>query len=537
MRLRHLHTFLLLFATFYAIGQTVVTIPDAAFLSCLKSRYPSVINTSNQLDVGKAASLTGSLLCTKGQIQSAEGLQYFTSISYIDLNSNQLNFLPTLSNLQNLVHLDISTNHMTYLPDLSAIKGFKELYAQRNNIQWFDLSKNDSLTELYIHTNSIDSLFDMSRLKQLYLLNIVNNNIRTIPHLEQLTALKTLVCWGNQITSFPSFVSLPLLATLDASKNQLTSFPEFGPNNNLKTLFLNDNQLDSLPPSLSYLTGLTNAKFHNNRFTFEDLIKVKALNLNDTTFKVSPQATLQVGTKDTATEYKSLKLATGVDQGVPGVLYTWSKNGIAYTPSPKDSLIFPKVSLGDSGFYSCQITCAAFPTLTLQTDSFDVSVAPCIDIQNFSTAVTEINCTKSGALTLSANPLPPNVTYTLKSPMSGKTFTSQTGQFTGLLEPKYVLSFQTTTGCTKTYSKNIVLPFQECKDFLITPDNDGNMDTYYFSGTGTVKIFDKSGYPVKEMKIPGEWDCTSSNSGKVPIGYYIAYINEGETQIGLSVMY
>jgi hypothetical protein len=133
-------------------------------------------------------------------------------------------------------------------------------------------------------------------------------------------------------------------------------------------------------------------------------------------------------------------------------------------------------------------------------------------------------------------PTASGLVYELKSPITGKVFTSTTGKISGLTEPSYILSIKTPTGCSKSYPKEIKIPTQKCKDYLVTPDNDGNADTFFFEATGKVEIYDKRGNMVKRLTIPSEWDCTS-DKGKVASGYYIANINDGESQIGLSVVY
>lgn len=511
------------------------TLPDTNFRNCLINRYKSVLNTSNQLVIAQATAFTGVLDCSNSSITNVDGLQYFTNVSEINLATNKLNGLPNILALTNLTRIDVSENNLSTLPDMTKYKRLKRLFAQRNYLKALpSLAQNDSLIELYVHTNSLDTLPDLSNLKQLIFLNVVHNKLKYLPNIEKLTELQSIICWENYITTIQSLANLDKLTILDASSNLLKTIPVFSPNAKLKKLILNKNQISII--TTDFITdSLKVCNFSTNPLTFRELVKLTS-KASNSTITVAPQNVQKVGSAKTIKEFDALKLYTGIDKGVADVTYTWYRNGILINTVSNDTLTIKNLTLADSGKYTCQIRHQAFPSLSLQTDTFRVSTYPCFVMPTISFTSTDITCTKSGTLTASAQNIPKDIAYLLKGLNSTKIQKSETGIFTGLQDPRYSLSLQTQTGCTKTYPKEITIAVQECKDFLVTPDNDGNMDSYFFSASGQVSIFDKSGTLVKKMSIPGEWDCMTA-SGKVPIGYYIAYINEGEAQIGLSVIY
>src|SRR5690606_10753997 len=61
---------------------------------------------------------------------------------------------------------------------------------------------------------------------------------------------------------------------------------------------------------------------------------------------------------------------------------------------------------------------------------------------------------------------------------------------------------------------------------LITPDGDGNEDSYYIRRRGMVRIHDGNGFLVRELKAPGPWDGTNNDGQLVTPGRYQLEIND-----------
>ncbi len=196
-------------------AQTYVAIPDSNFVHYLKSIIPTAmsgdqLNTSSTL----VTTTTHSINVANSSIASLSGVQYFTSLTYLNCDSNSLPSLPVLPN--SIQFLRCSNNYMDTLPALPT-----------------------SLQVLYCSSNYLSKLPALPA----SLVNIAcyTNYITTLPALPN--ALTQLVCSGNSLTSLPT---LPIsINALYCDNNSLASLPALP--NSLQTLFCNDNFLTTLP--------------------------------------------------------------------------------------------------------------------------------------------------------------------------------------------------------------------------------------------------------------------------------------------------
>ncbi|MBC7389615.1 MAG: hypothetical protein H7329_10415 [Opitutaceae bacterium] len=518
------------------IGQTV-SLPDSNFTKCLKTNFPTTINSTNQLIVSEAAKVKGTLSCTNMNIESAEGLQYFTSVTTIKLNNNNIDLLPQIPNLSNLQVIDVSDNQLESFPELSNQRRLKIFNAQRNKIKNLpDLSKNDSLTTLYVHTNQLDTIPDLSNLKNLVTLNLTYNNLKYLPNVNLLTSLETLYAWKNRLVEVPTLNALTQLSNLDLSYNNLRKTPELGLKPKLNIAYFNDNQISNLT-DFSKCTQLQNVRLYNNPITFSETIKLINISKYDTIFKLMPNKQLKVGKTTEANQSQPFTIFSGIDRNVQGMSYEWFKDGNLISSKPTDSLVFSKAELKDGGKYYLTIKNSYFPTVYLKTDTFTVKVLPCFDPSVITVNSTEINCLSKGLIVISGYGSPNfPATYELLSTLSSKYIKSSTGIFEGLSESSYKLKVNIKNGCSYSYPTVITMPVKECEEVLISPDNDGSADSYYFADTGKVIIYDKRGNVIKTLAIPASWDG-STDKGKVTNGFFVADVNSGNKLIGITVLY
>jgi hypothetical protein len=489
-------------------AQTTVPIPDAGFKARLIKRYAYLLDANQNLIIASAATVTGLMTCNNCNIQSLEGLQYFTSLTEINFPQNNISYIPDISNLKNLTSITLNDNALTYLPDLSKLKSLKNLYAHRNQISYIpDLSANDSLQILYIHSNKLDTLPDLSNLKMLNYLHVLGNNLKAIPGLDSLVSLKTLNFENNIISGLPSLSKLRSLKSLFGRYNSLVNLPAFPSNNVINIVKLDYNKINQLPDFSSF-DSLSQFSISSNNLTFQELQKIMVAPNYASIFYYSPQAQLSVG------NLISVKVKV-----------------------TNDRFVIPQTSFSDSGKYSCTLRYAPLASLSLRTDTFSLVVTPCINVSSLSTLVTPASCDNSATIQVSSNPpLELGATYAVTGSISGKVMDSADGKFSDLTEPAYNLSIISPNGCQTAYPSIINIPLQACNDILITPNNDGNMDSYFFNWKGAIKIYDKRGHLVKNFQGPAEWDG-STDAGKVPVGYYMADINNGESKLGVSVIY
>ena len=213
----------LLFNKGEVIFAQTVTIPDTNFASFLHTIIPSAIS-GNQLDTSSSVvkHLTN-ITAELHHISSLEGVQYFTSLTYLDCSYNNLTSLPTLPN--SLQVLGCGTNSLTSLPILP------------NRLSCLNCT-NCSLTVLPNLPNT---------LKQLSCGGNLLTSLPTLPN-----SLDTLNCSGNPLTNLPALPNS--LQMLWCSYSQLTNLPALP--NSLQYLLCNNNQLTSLPALPNSLLGL-----------------------------------------------------------------------------------------------------------------------------------------------------------------------------------------------------------------------------------------------------------------------------------------
>lgn len=288
---------------YYTKAQTSFTIPDSNFFNAILQAQPSfsncVLDTSTRtISISGLNSLNITTLNVSNKnISNLDGIQYFTNLTNLDCNNNQLDSLPSLPNSlttlkcysnqltrlpntlpTNLLFCECNNNQLDSLPPLPLNLVTLKCYSNNlthlpttlpTNLTYFDCSYNqldslpslpNSITNLDCNYNQLDSLPSLP--SNLTYLNCGNNQLK---HLSTNlpTTLVSLDCSFNQIKYIPvlpnnlealycgnnEFLSLPVLSdslkTLECNNNQLTHLPTLS--NKLITLKCNNNQLSGLP--------------------------------------------------------------------------------------------------------------------------------------------------------------------------------------------------------------------------------------------------------------------------------------------------
>jgi len=234
------------------IQAQIVNIPDANFKNALLNHSP-VIDTSGdgEIQEGEAVVVTF-LYVNYKSISSLEGIQYFTGLTVLYCNNNQLTSLDLSTNIA-LTELNCINNQLTNL-DLSTNTGLTVLNCSGNQLASLDVSTNIVLTDLRCYNNQLASL-DLS------------TNI----------ALTDLHCYGNQLASLDVSTNIALI-DLRCSGNQLASL-DLSTNTVLTNLRCFNNQLTSL--DLGTNTGLSELYCYSNQLTNLDISTYVALTLLD----------------------------------------------------------------------------------------------------------------------------------------------------------------------------------------------------------------------------------------------------------------
>lgn len=531
---KHIYIPLFVLVAFIQTGWAqTYTVTDNNFQTCLKTRYPSTINSSNVIQNTEAEKIN-SLLCPNYKIKNVEGLQAFKNIQTLNLTNNEITELPALENLTKLTYIEVSSNLLESFPNVSKSKSLKEIYAQRNNIRFIpNLNQNDSLLTFYFHTNQLDTLPDLSNLKKLEKFNVAHNNLKRLPDLSNLTALKIFYVWSNQLTEIPSLTNLTLLDDVNIAYNKLTKLPVLSSTNSVTLFYANDNLLSEIENFQSN-GAIQNVRLYNNKLSFKELHKLKSTANYQTIFKIAKQFPFQIGKMIFIKEKDDLQLSTGIDQNVEGVSYNWFKNGNFIKTSSTDNFSIPKIEFTDKGFYHCEIKSSYFPNVTLTTDSFSVNVTTCLKPEEITVFTTEKKCFEGARINIKTDEL--IASYELKSVHTNKSISNQIGDFKGLTDLLYTLKLTTPTGCQILYPNEIKIETEICDEVVISPNGDGFNDSYFFNEKGHVDIYDRRGNLIQSLQTPANWDG-STKYGKVSSGFYMVDINKGEKQLGITIMY
>jgi Leucine-rich repeat (LRR) protein len=279
-------------------AQTYVLIPDTNFVNYLQSVIPSAmlgdsLNTSSTL----VTAITQTINVSLRNISNLNGIQYFTSLKFLNCWGNALTNLPNLPDSLN--YLSCYNNpHLKILPILPNTletllcygDSLTSLSSIPDSLHYLDCSQNHitniptlnaSLQSLECYNNLLVSLPALP--SSLNYLNCGNNLLTILPNLD--TTLQTLQCYKNALTTLPTLPNS--LINLNCGNNFITIIPSL--NNSLQTLECNNNLLNTLPilyNSISYLTcshnPLTNLPILPNSLhyldcSFDSLITLPAL--------------------------------------------------------------------------------------------------------------------------------------------------------------------------------------------------------------------------------------------------------------------
>ena len=212
------------------------------------------------------------LCCFQNQLTSLN-VSNNIALTYLDCCLNLLASLD-VSNNTTLGHLNCYSNNLTAL-DVSNNTALGYLSCSYNQLTSFDVSNNTALEHLGCYSNNLTAL-DVSHNKALRWL-YCNENQLTSLDVSNITALELLNCSYNQLTSL-DVSNNTALVTLFCESNQLTSL-DVSHNTALTRFNCSDNQLSSL--DVSYNTALTELNCSNNQLTSLDVSHNTALTMLD----------------------------------------------------------------------------------------------------------------------------------------------------------------------------------------------------------------------------------------------------------------
>ena len=177
------------------------------------------------------------------EISSLQGIEYFTALTVLDCDDNELTTLDISKNTA-LVTLYCSMNYLTSL-DITNNVALVYLDCYDNELTSLDVSKNTALKYLDCEENMITAL-DISMCTELVSLACGYNDLTQLD-ISNLTYLEDLYCYDNYLTTL-DVSNNPNLEKLKCEDNQLSSL-DISNNPYLWLVFCDGNQISSLDVS------------------------------------------------------------------------------------------------------------------------------------------------------------------------------------------------------------------------------------------------------------------------------------------------
>jgi Leucine-rich repeat (LRR) protein len=136
------------------------------------------------------------------------GLEHATSLTHLDLHSNNISDISALASLTNVCELHLGWNQVS---DISAL-------AYLTSLTWLDLDSNQisdisavadltGLTDLYLGWNQIGNISAIASTTGMRILDLAGNKVSNISPLAGLTNLRELYLPWNQVSDISSLVA------------------------------------------------------------------------------------------------------------------------------------------------------------------------------------------------------------------------------------------------------------------------------------------------------------------------------------------
>ncbi len=252
-------------------GQNINTpenFPDPIFRAAVEEFME--VEVGGEFTAEQAAAKTGWFdECSSRNIQDLSGIEFFTGITGLACDENQLTDLDISKNTA-LTYINCSYNQLTGL-DVSQNTNLTSLYCWNNQLTALDVSDLTTLYDLSCDDNQLTAI-DVSNNTELVFFDCSGNQLSAID-ISKNTKLEYLNCSENIITVL-DLAKNNALNKLSAESNQLTSL-DVSHNTALEIFGCANNQLTTL--DLSQNTALTELNCHGNQLRQLDLSKQTAL--------------------------------------------------------------------------------------------------------------------------------------------------------------------------------------------------------------------------------------------------------------------
>lgn len=520
---------------FYTNAQTY-PIPDINLRNALIRNYSTFMTVNGELIIDSAKTTPLDLILDAANISNADGIQFFVSTGILKIRNNNLTSLPQLSYMTGLRRIYINGNKITSIPKLSALYKLIDLYIANNKVNSISgIEKITTLQFLNFAGNNITEIPDLSALINLKTLSVGYNPITVIPDLSKNINLQQLDVSHSVISSIPSLTALINLQVFNCEETNFTDLSDLNLNTTLIKLLAPNSKISVLP-NLSNKPNLTTVTVPENYLTFEDIIPLTLLT-NLTLFTYAPQQDLRIPLYVNEREANAYSYQLSIDPLISNNQFTWYKGSTPIVTNNAGTLPFSTLFMSDSGFYYVKVSNPNAPLLELKSNTSQLIVRPCIEINTLNTTILSSDCRAGFTIDFvgttvdgSTNPM----YYTLESISNGKQFIStDITKFNNVIPGTYLLKITDSKNCTASKKYNLDKG-DDCQN-VFSPNGDGIMDDYFIPDTGTAQIFNTSKKLIRTLTLPSSWDGITNNGNMADAGYYVIVIN-GTNSIGVSLM-
>lgn len=235
------YIFLLSFTfTVLCLKAQIVNIPDPIFKNYLVQDTTINTNVDSEIQVSEASAFTGVINCSNLNISDLTGIEFFTDLTSLNCDNNQLTHLNITQNT-NLLTLWCNYNQLTSL-DVTQNKNLTLLRFDNNQIANIDITQNTDLRTFSCKNNQLTNL-NITQNTNLRALNCSNNQLTKLD-INKNTEVVNLKCSYNHLANIDVNYNTKL-DVFYCDYNQLTSL-EIPKNTDIRDLNCNNNKLQRL---------------------------------------------------------------------------------------------------------------------------------------------------------------------------------------------------------------------------------------------------------------------------------------------------
>ncbi|MFY0625364.1 MAG: Ig-like domain-containing protein [Reichenbachiella sp.] len=242
----------------------IINIPDANFKAILVANGSIDTTDDDEITIGEAVAYVGSIEATSSSLSDLTGIEYFTSLTGLNVALNDIAELDVSNNVA-LTSLRLGGNDLSSL-DLSSNVELFQLIITDNPITSIDLSNNTKLAYFTAGNTGLTSI-DLSNNTAMTNLSVYNESGLTVLDVSTMTELKVLTAFNNALTSI-DLSNNPLLEQVLLENNQLSSI-DLSNNPELFNLNVARNDLTALDVTIN--VDLTTLNFYQNDIAAIDI--------------------------------------------------------------------------------------------------------------------------------------------------------------------------------------------------------------------------------------------------------------------------